>query len=131
MLNNISVDGDTCDNELSNLLKLKLPPFWTANPEIWFAQVEAQFSLARVTSEKTKYNILLSNLPAETITTIIDFIQNPPEEAPYSSLKKLLIERLSSSEEKRLDDLLSDTQIGDQRSSDFYRSLLNTELELV
>jgi hypothetical protein len=32
---------------------VRLPPFWAERPAVWFAQAEAQFSLARVNNEKT------------------------------------------------------------------------------
>ncbi|XP_071056455.1 uncharacterized protein [Onthophagus taurus] len=119
-------DGDNTAHELQNISKLKLPPFWPSNPDIWFRQDEAQFTLTRISSEKTKFNILLANLPTEIISTVVDLIQNPPDINPYSSLKKLLIDRLSLSEEKRLDDVLLGSQMGDQKPSDFYRAMLTT-----
>ena len=39
---------------------VRLPPFWTDRPGLWFAQAEAQLSLDSVTSEKTKFNYVVS-----------------------------------------------------------------------
>jgi hypothetical protein len=36
-------------------LAVRLPPFWAERPAVWFAQAEAQFFLAGVSSEKTKF----------------------------------------------------------------------------
>src|SRR5215510_12239114 len=41
---------------------VRLPPFWPDKPGLWFAQVEAQFHLAAVTSETTKFNYVISQL---------------------------------------------------------------------
>nr|XP_022902891.1 uncharacterized protein LOC111415422 [Onthophagus taurus] len=113
-------------DDLQNVTAIKFLPFWSSNPDLWFRQIEAQFTLSKIKSEKTKFNYILANLPTDIITTVVDLIQSPSDTTPYSSLKNALIERLSLSEEKRLDDILSGTQMGDQRPSEFYRAMSST-----
>jgi hypothetical protein len=39
-----------------------LPPFWAERPTVWFAQAEAQFTLAGINSEQTKFCYVISQL---------------------------------------------------------------------
>jgi hypothetical protein len=41
---------------------VRLSPFWAERPAMWFAQAEAQFSLAGVNNEKTKFYYVISQL---------------------------------------------------------------------
>jgi hypothetical protein len=49
-------DPDSSQGEHIHRPTVRLPPFWPKRPGMWFAQVEAQFALASITSEKTKFN---------------------------------------------------------------------------
>lgn len=117
--------GDT-QNFSENFSAVRLPPFWVSKPEIWFTQVEAKFSICNVQNDKAKYNLVISNLPLEIISSVIDVINNPPDTNLYPFLKKTLIDRLSQSEEKRLDDLLSGSEMGNQKPSEFFRGMMVT-----
>ena len=44
---------------------LKIPPFWSYDPQIWFAQVGAQFSTKGITSQKTKFEHIIASLALE------------------------------------------------------------------
>lgn len=104
-----------------NAVSVKLAPFWSNSPITWFIHVEAQFSLARISSDASKYHHVIAALPQSAIDSVLDFIEKPPESDLYIGLKKKLIERHSLSEERRIEELLSNTQLGDKKPSDFYR----------
>lgn len=113
------------DNVSAVAITIKLPPFWAKCPTTWFIQVETQFSINKVKKDRIKYEHVIVALPQDIIMTVVDIIENPPAKDLYSTLKKTLIERHSMSDEKRLEKLLSDKEMGYQKPSDFYRSLEN------
>jgi hypothetical protein len=101
---------------------VRLPPFWAERSNVWFAQAEAQFSLAGVNSEKTKFYYLISQLDHRYATEVEDKT-SPPERDPYTTLRTELIRRLSSSREQRIHQLLTLEEMGDRKPSQFLRHL--------
>ena len=114
--------GDSIHHELA-ATTIKLPNFWTACPLAWFAQAEAQFNTKNIRTDVTKFEYVITSLPQEVILTVLDIIQNPPQQNAYSALKQALIDRHSISEERKLEELLSETELGDRKPSEFYRYL--------
>lgn len=104
-------------------VSLKLPPFTTHKPEIWFAQVEHQFQAARITNDATKYHHVAGLLDPKLACEVEDLILNPPPTGKYEKLKEELTKRLSLSQEQRLRQLLGDVELGAMRPSQFLRHL--------
>jgi hypothetical protein len=48
-----------------NTVAVKLPEFWTADPNTWFSQAEASFCCSNVTASYTKYDHVLMKLPCD------------------------------------------------------------------
>ena len=69
---------------------LKLPAFWTSQPEVWFAQAEAKFNLRKIDTDETKYYYVVAALDQSTAARLIDLISNPPDKEKYSTLKTRL-----------------------------------------
>lgn len=102
---------------------IKLPPFWPDKPAVWFAQVEAQFELANITRDQTKFNYVVSQLDGQYAGEVDDIITKPPAADRYEKLKYELIHRLGLSEEQRVRQLLMSEELGDRKPSQFLRHM--------
>lgn len=109
----------------SNVFKVgvRVPPFWAEEPEIWFAQVEGQFSIAGITSDITKFNYVIGHLDNQYSREVKDIIISPPTTNKYETLKNELIKRLTTSNEKKIKQLLMHEELGDRKPSQFLRHL--------
>ncbi|XP_037931296.1 uncharacterized protein LOC119666092 [Teleopsis dalmanni] len=106
-------------------IAVKIPSFWHARPELWFAQIESQFVTSGVTTEHTKFHSVVASIDGVILAQVSDLVLNMPTENPYSTLKKRLLEEFSISEQKRLKKLLQDMDLGDLRPSQLLREMKN------
>ena len=104
-------------------VSIKLPPFWRADPHIWFAQAEAQFDTRQITQESTKYAHVISVLQPEVAQEVRDILINPPASKQYSTLKEQLIQRTTASEQRRVQMLLTEEELGDRKPSQLLRRI--------
>ncbi|XP_071653218.1 uncharacterized protein [Temnothorax longispinosus] len=106
-----------------NRVGLRMPPFWPEEPELWFAQLESQFIICGITQDTTRYAYALSQIDTRYAKEIKDIVTSPPAEHRYKTLKKTLIQRLSTSQEQRTRQLLEREELGDRKPSQFLRHL--------
>jgi hypothetical protein len=109
--------------KLENSSSVQLPPFWPSDVQNWFTIAEYRFRISNITCEDIKFLHVASSLPLEFVQQYNDIIVNPPEENPYSTLKKTLIERNTLSEEARIHQLMRCEELGDRQPSEMLRSM--------
>ena len=104
-------------------VSLKLPPFWTADPLVWFAQIESQFATRGITSQRTKYEYVVASLSQDIAMEVRDILISPPAVQPFSTLKEKLLLRTTVSEQRRLQTLLTTMELGDRTPSQLLREM--------
>lgn len=102
---------------------LKLPPFWPADPELWIAQVEAQFRTRNIVQDSTKYDYIVASLSPDTAGEIRELLLRPPENNKYDSIKQALLKQNEMSDQKRLQELLSKEDLGDRKPTQILRRM--------
>ncbi len=96
---------------------LKLPQFWTQQPEVWFLQAEAQFQLKEITADDTKYHHVVAALDQVTASRILELLQNPPAATKYQAIKDRLLRTFGLSELQRANRIIDMPDLGDEPPS--------------
>ena len=109
----------------ANAITVKLPPFWPAQPAIWFIQAEAQFQIRGIVSDDTKYHHVVSALDQETASRLIDVLTTPPATDKYEGLKKRLTATFSLGRRERASRLLRMQGLGDRKPSQLMDEMLS------
>ena len=108
----------------TNAVAIKLPTFWTQQPDVWFLQTEAQFNIRKITDDTTKFYYLVSALDQATSCRVLDVLSSPPASGKYNALKNRLLGSFGLSKRDRACKLLHPHPLGDRKPSELMDEML-------
>jgi hypothetical protein len=105
----------------TSTVSVRIPEFIPEDPEFWLAQVEAQFIIANIRSERQKFYYLSAAIPRSLAPEVRDLVVHPPTEQPYTALRDALLRRTAVSEERRINQVLEGIQLDGRTPSQLLR----------
>jgi hypothetical protein len=100
-------------------VNVKLPEFWSADPDLWFSQAEAAFRRTHVLDSHVRYDFVLMKLPEDVLISVRDVVRAVTDdtEDPYGLLKSRLVSSYAQTKWQLANKLLDVPDLGDQRPS--------------
>jgi len=113
-----------------NATAVRLPAFWSGNPQVWFTQVESVFSTRnpQITLQQTKFNYVIQALDNATADRVQNIILNPPDN-PYDALKQALERAFSKTQPEKDQELLNLNGLGDKKPSELLQHMRNLNVD--
>jgi len=105
-------EGTSASTAVVNHYSVKVPPFYQKFPETWFLQLESQFVLGKITSERTKFHHALSALPEDVACNV-----NITDSMEYTALKEQILSNLKANKHVLIQQALNTIELGDRRPS--------------
>ncbi|KAL0832426.1 hypothetical protein ABMA28_000661 [Loxostege sticticalis] len=116
-----TASNSTASAELASVtVSSRLPEFWCDQPRLWFVQCEAILTPQKL-SDEAKYNLVVTKLGKEVIKQVSDILLTPPSVNKFGTLKSRLLTVYEESENRQLQKLLSEIELGDQKPSQLLR----------
>lgn len=111
------------DQELSGVsTSLRIPPIWRDRIRLWFAQFEAVMA-SQKKGDQAMYELVIGQLERQDLDEISDIILRPPENHRYEALKSRLFQVYEESEQRQVQRLLSEMELGDLKPSQLLRRM--------
>ncbi|KAJ8733515.1 hypothetical protein PYW08_001813 [Mythimna loreyi] len=117
------VSGESSERALASItVASRIPEFWTDQTRLWFVQFEAAVENQRL-SDAAKQNLVVTKLSKDAIQQVSDLLLAPPENRKYQTLKERLLQVFEESETKKLQKLLREMDLGEQKPSQLLRRM--------
>uniref|UniRef100_A0A1I8FST1 Fibrinogen C-terminal domain-containing protein n=1 Tax=Macrostomum lignano TaxID=282301 RepID=A0A1I8FST1_9PLAT len=114
-----SVAAAPADPPAVAAVALKVPPFFRGNPDAWFRMLDAQFDLRNITSEVTRFNHLICHLPEDIAAVLLSVTLR----LQYTALKQAVLKMLQKSQQERINEVMSVSDLGGDKPSIFIQRL--------
>ena len=105
-------------------LALPTASFSPKDPEGWFRQLEAIFTLSKTDDDETKYIHLQARLDPSVLQGVSEFFSKVPTTGKYEALKQKIIAKYSESRKAQVIQLLEGLSLGNRRPSDLLGDFL-------
>ena len=104
------------DGEI-DAVSVKLPSFWSENPEAWFLRAESQFNTKGIKQDDTKYDHIIQSLEWAQTKEILHIMKQPPNSGRYEAVRSALIKAFAKTQLEKDTKLLNCLHLGDQKHS--------------
>ena len=107
-------------------VSIKLPDFWTEDPDLWFLHEEAAFRNAQITQSITKFDHIVQKLPQKIMVLVRGLIMGSAafSETPYKDLKAKLVSSYTLSSWQKVSKLIHHPGLGDRRPTALMDAML-------
>ncbi|XP_036347626.1 uncharacterized protein LOC118757005 [Rhagoletis pomonella] len=105
-------------------MKIDMPAIDRKNIEGWFLSLDYWFAAMGIKSDTQKYNSAMAALGPRVLQDFLATVGEVPEQARYEFIKRRLITFCTDSQQRRLNQMLNETQLGDQRPSQLFAEMM-------